>query len=115
MENTDLIRRSDALELCQKEYDKRLQMFDYCGDTVAYNIGGAIKLLPAVDSVPAKYYSCWDYPTVIKGHEIPVPHCRRCGTHNTDKSKYCPECGACMDGNEATNHTPEECAERTGG
>ena len=62
-----------------------------------------------VDAAPMGH-SCWDYPTVIKGHEIPVPHCRRCGTHNTDKSKYCPECGACMDGNKATGYTPEECA-----
>lgn len=52
MGNNDLISRNAALELCQKEYDKRLQMFDYCGDTVAYNIGGAIKLLPSVDAVP---------------------------------------------------------------
>lgn len=60
---------------------------------------------PIVDAAPAKYYSCWDYPTMIKGHEIPVPHCRRCGTHNTDKSKYCPECGAHMKGADKQNES----------
>ena len=47
----DLISREAALAICQKEYEERLQMADYCGDTVAWNIGGAIKALPAVDAV----------------------------------------------------------------
>lgn len=97
----DLISRSAALELCQKEYDKRLQMFDYCGDTVAYNIGGAIKSLPAVDADPI-VYAKWEH---IGGDEW---CCSNCGeVISTEGSwvkpvyKRCYECGARMDGKEA--------------
>lgn len=45
------IERAAALDICQKEYEDRLRMADYCGDTVAWNIGGAIKSLPAADVV----------------------------------------------------------------
>lgn len=41
-----------ALENCDKEYKERLRMHDYCGDTVAWNIGGAIKGLPCADVAP---------------------------------------------------------------
>ena len=48
----DLISREAVLAICQKEYEERLRMADYCGDTVAWNIGGEIKALPAVDAAP---------------------------------------------------------------
>lgn len=54
-----------ALEICDKEYKERLRMHDYCGDTVAWNIGGAIKGLPCADVAPVVrckdckyYYEC---------------------------------------------------------
>lgn len=40
--NDDYIEREIALEICDKEYKERLRMLDYCGDTVAGNIGGAL-------------------------------------------------------------------------
>lgn len=49
---SDYISREEALDICQKEYEERLRMLDYCGDTVAWNIGGEIKALPAADVVP---------------------------------------------------------------
>lgn len=47
----EYIERAAALDICQKEYEDRLKMADYCGDTVAWNIGGAIKSIPAADVV----------------------------------------------------------------
>lgn len=46
------IKQEAALEICETEYQKRLRMLDYCGDTVAWNIGHEIKALPAADVVP---------------------------------------------------------------
>lgn len=48
----EYIDREAAIEVCKKEYQERLRMLDYCGDTVAWNIGGAIKALPAADVAP---------------------------------------------------------------
>lgn len=101
MENNDLISRNAALELCQKEYDKRLQMFDYCGDTVAYNIGGAIKLLPAVDAVPV-VHARWI--SVLRGDAGQTVYCMdkcsKCGNivGYGINLRYCPNCGAQMYG-----------------
>lgn len=58
----EYLDREAALEICDKEYKERLRMHDYCGDTVAWNIGGAIKELPCADVAPVvrckdcKYY-----------------------------------------------------------
>ena len=49
---SDYIEREAALAVCQKEYEERLSMADWCGDTVAWNIGGAIKSIPAADVAP---------------------------------------------------------------
>lgn len=46
---SEYIKREAAIEICETEYQNRLRMLDYCGDTVAWNIGGEIKALPAVD------------------------------------------------------------------
>ena len=32
----EYIERAEALDICQKEYEDRLRMADYCGDTVAW-------------------------------------------------------------------------------
>ena len=58
----EYIEREAALNICQKKYEDHLRMFDYCGDTVAWNIGEAIKGILAADVVPVvrckdcKYY-----------------------------------------------------------
>ena len=48
----EYIEREAALQICEKEYQERLEMLDYCGDTVAWNIAGAIKGIPAADVAP---------------------------------------------------------------
>ena len=57
------IEREAALEACEKEYQERLRMLDYCGDTVAWNIGGEIKSIPAADVAPVvrcRWCRFWD-------------------------------------------------------
>lgn len=51
----ECIEKTAALDICQKEYEERLRMADYCGDTVAWNIGGAIKNTPAADVVEVRW------------------------------------------------------------
>ena len=51
----EYIERAAALDICQKEYEERLRMADYCGDTVVWNIGGAIKSLPAADVAEVRH------------------------------------------------------------
>lgn len=48
----EYIEREKVLAICDAEYQKRLLMLDYCGDTVAWNIGGEIRELPAADVAP---------------------------------------------------------------
>ena len=90
----EYIERAEALDICQKEYEDRLRMADYCGDTVAWNIGGAIKGIPAADVAPVRH-----------GRWIDDGVCSECGFDAmyykgipaqvyTD---YCPSCGARMD------------------
>lgn len=98
---SDYIEREAALAVCQKEYEERLSMDDWCGDTVAWNIGGAIKSIPAADVAPVRH-----------GRWIPSDYtgdccytCSECGferdAYLLDVGNYCPNCGARMDGKEA--------------
>ena len=94
----EYIDREAAIEICEKEYRERLRMADYCGDTVAWNIGAEIKNMPAADVEP-----------VVHGRWISKnPHgyewifgCSNCdyidGYPFNDRSNYCPNCGAKMD------------------
>ena len=101
----EYIKREAALNICQKEYEDCLKMHDYCGDSVAWNIGGAIKGLPAADVAPV-VHGRW-----IKKHDN-VRYwyeCSECGRkppysefYQEDHSRYCPNCGARMDLTEAT-------------
>lgn len=105
----EYIKREDALAICEEEYREQLRILNYAGDSVAWNIGHAIKELPAADVAPVvhgrwikdndsfqtddDYYCCYfDY------------NCSNCGEVVNDRyklPKYCPECGAKMDGKEA--------------
>ena len=48
----EYIERKAALEICEKGYQDRLRMLDYCGDTVAWNIAAEIKAIPSADVAP---------------------------------------------------------------
>ena len=87
----EYIDREAANEICATEYQERLRMLDYCGDTVAWNIGHAIKSLPAADVVPV-VHGRWVY------HDDGVITCSECGNAESSDSYYCRYCGAKMDG-----------------
>lgn len=95
----EYIERTAALDICQKEYEDRLRMADYCGDTVAWNIGGAIKGIPAADVAPVRH-GRWTDPEDDGGYTS--WYCSLCnhpvGTIGGYPNwKYCPNCGARMD------------------
>lgn len=110
----EYIERAAAIELCETEYQNRLLMLDYCGDTVAWNIGSEIKALPAADVAPVVHgvwipvheseISGWN-PEVAGIDPIGGYICSACKNEAiydcNDKfvlSDYCPWCGARMDG-----------------
>ena len=94
---SDYIKREDALAICQKAYEERLRMQDYCGDTVAWNIGADIKLLPAVDVTPVVRGEWVDTPN---GTETICSYCKadwNVFDNDTYRFNYCPNCGAKME------------------
>lgn len=101
----EYIEREAALNICQKEYEERLEMCDYCGDTVAWNIGGQIKKLPAADVEVVKHGK-WDcipntYMSVVSkdgAYHGNATTCSACHEVNPNayKTNYCPNCGAKM-------------------
>lgn len=102
----EYIEREAALNICQKEYEERLEMCDYCGDTVAWNIGGQIKKLPAADVAPV-VHGRWE-DSIDKWFEMDIYTCSKCresyvlveGTPKENLWHYCPNCGAKMNGGE---------------
>ena len=92
----EYINREVALRICDKEYQERLRMRDYCGDTVAWNIGGEIKSIPAADVAPVRH-GRWKEP--YDGfHDRTEIVCSCCGRTGQKHFNYCPMCGAKMDG-----------------
>ena len=51
----EYIKREAALAICEEEYREQLRILNYAGDSVAWNIGHAIKELPAADVAPVVY------------------------------------------------------------
>lgn len=94
----DYIKREAAIEICEAEYQARLRMCDYCGDTVAWNIGSEIKALPAADVAPV-VHGRW-----LRADDFVI--CSRCEAEMNQKDSlgvdnfknFCPNCGARMDG-----------------
>jgi hypothetical protein len=99
----EYIEREAALNICQKEYEERLEMCDYCGDTVAWNIGGQIKKLPAADVEEVKHGK-WIGKQLdnFRKYEVICSNCDWIGIENYDsydnpfEFNYCPNCGAKM-------------------
>lgn len=108
----DYIKREAAIEICEAEYQARLRMCDYCGDTVAWNIGSEIKALPAADVAPVVHGRC----PVCSGKEVLAQDCDNgyCVEIDAEQAEmtiwqgdtclavisidFCPNCGASMDG-----------------
>lgn len=104
-EMNEYIEKTAALDICQKEYEERLRMADYCGDTVAWNIGGAIKNLPAADVFPVRHGRWIEDERTYPGPGLKNNLCSVCGEiagswkeglEPGRKWAYCPNCGALM-------------------
>ena len=114
---SEYIDREAEIEICEAEYQARLRMCDYCGDTVAWNIGSEIKALPAADVAPVVHgrwtaqcvveldggWTLEDVPYNEYQHSNPICSiCRKTalldGGEDYVTSPYCPNCGARMDG-----------------
>ena len=94
----EYIERAAALDICQKEYEERLRIADYCGDTVAWDIGGAIKSITAADVAEVRH-GRWEKFVTASGI-ISRVRCSVCaGTQSLkfESMPYCPTCGARMD------------------
>lgn len=74
----EYIPKTAALEICEMEYQGRLRMLDYCGDTVAWNIFHEIKALPPADVAP-------------------VVRCKDCEYSYDEISYLCCSHGVCVD------------------
>ena len=98
----EYIERAEALDICQKEYEDRLRMADYCGDTVAWDIVGTIKGIPAADVAEVRH-GRWVNPH-WRNSDFAC-NCSACGVeaihreyrwHERGIYPICPNCGARM-------------------
>lgn len=93
----EYIEREEALIICEKEYQERVKMQDWCGDTVAWNIGHAIKAIQTADVVPVVHGRWIEKPFLLGTSNF----CSLCDSFYGmphGKFNYCPNCGARMDG-----------------
>ena len=98
---TEYIKREAALEICETEYQNRLRMLDYCGDTVAWNIGSEIKALPVADVAPVVHGRWIEKSAPARKIYFECSHCgAQENKHTAIKGYYCWRCGAKMDGGE---------------
>lgn len=74
----EYIKREAALAICEEEYREQLRILNYAGDSVAWNIGHAIKELPAADVDP-------------------VVRCKDCKHSWEDIGGLCCSHGVCVD------------------
>ena len=101
----EYIKRKAALAICEEEYREQLRILNYAGDSVAWNIGHAIKELPAADVAPV-VHGRW-----VRDDDFFI--CAQCEAEMNKKNSlgvdnfknYYPNCGAKMDGgdDDATN------------
>ena len=98
----ECIEREAALEICEREYQERLRMLDYCGDTVAWNIGHAIKELPTADVAPVvhgRWEPCSDENGRWRQGFAKCSNCKKeYYAQVINRFEYCCNCGAKMDG-----------------
>lgn len=74
----EYIKREAALAICEEEYREQLRILNYAGDSVAWDIGHAIKELTAADVAP-------------------VVRCKDCEYSYDEISYLCCSHGVCVD------------------
>lgn len=81
----EYIKREAALAICEEEYREQLRTLNYAGDSVAWNIGHAIKELPAVDAEPVVRCKDCKYRDGTPGQ----PNILCAQMHEDDFCSYC--------------------------
>lgn len=108
----EYIKRKAALAICEEEYREQLRILNYAGDSVAWNIGHAIKELTAADVAPVvhgrwieredpmldSYYTCSACSEDFYIEQTGDP------VKDLFTYTYCPSCGAKMDGDGNADH-----------
>ena len=90
----DLISRSALLERLafKRDHNRLYQKSTYPGLESAIS---QVKKVPAVDAVPVVHGRWIPFKSEAAGN---IQYCSACGIGNPNKTKYCPNCGAIMDG-----------------
>lgn len=99
----EYIKREAALAICEEEYREQLRILNYAGDSVAWNIGHAIKELPAADVDPVvrckdcKHFKNYGKTSLlIDGKNIKAGWCHRRARY--DEEYRMPPDGFCSYG-----------------
>ena len=99
----EYIEREKALNVCERLYQLCLEMRDWRGDTIAWNIGAGIKAMPAADVVEVKHGKWYQHDK--KTHGDSLYHCSVCERIALtdcgmvwELTPYCPYCGAKLEG-----------------
>ena len=105
---SDLIRREDAVKMLrEKAQGYTVSMFAtisecYMAKGAATECAAEVNNLPAVDAEPVRHGRWTHTKTYYKMDEC---HCSECDqlmtTYVEQRMKYCPNCGAKMDGGES--------------
>ena len=94
----EYIKREAAVTVCDEQYKECLRKSDFCGDAVAWNICADIKAIPAADVAPV-VHSYWEHKITSCEENISICHnCKYPVSWFWGLSKYCPNCGAKMEG-----------------
>ena len=96
----EYIERGKAIQICQSYYEHCLEMHDFCGDSVAYDIRENIQGLPTADVVEVKHGE-W----IADRNPVEVAFiCSECkyryffaDPEEECEYNFCPHCGAKMD------------------
>lgn len=106
----DYIEREAVIKICSNQYKECLRKNDWCGDTVAWNIGFAVKDIPAADVLEVKcgrWVEWWPPKHMILTGEEKLFRCSICDAKYADVEgfSFCPYCGADM--REEGHHAPD--------
>ena len=80
---------------------------DECTELTIYEDMHEVKSAPAVDVTPV-VHGRWIKPTKIGYRSFDIPHCSACDgvpCGVDEHTKYCPNCGAKMDGGKSDGET----------
>lgn len=90
----EYVEREAAIEICSNQYKECLRKNDWCGDTIAWNIGFGIKAIPATDVQPV-VHGRWERTEDGAAY---CTHCRRKMNPSQYGYAFCALCGAKMEG-----------------